>query len=79
MKELKKSKDKSYTVKTAAHIAIGFALSICYSKDIKCKKYQHFCYREDCLEVFAEKIDKILNDFAKFPRQSKNNSYYRCL
>lgn len=42
LKELKKSKDKSYTVKTAAHIAIGFALSICYSKDIKCKNINTF-------------------------------------
>ena len=31
------------------------------------KKNEYFCYRgEDCLDVFAEKMDKILSNFAKF-------------
>ena len=36
--------DKSYSIKKGSHIPMGFALNICYSKDVKCKN-QYFRYR----------------------------------
>ena len=33
-----KNKDESYTIKTGEHKPTGFAMSIYYIEDIKCKK-----------------------------------------
>ena len=36
---------------------------------------EYFCYiGEDCLDVFVEKMDEILTNFATFPRK-KNVDY----
>ena len=61
----KKNKDESFTVTSSKHIPKGFALAIFYSEDNKCRKNEYFRYRGgNCLDVFAEKMDKILIDFA---------------
>ena len=65
LEKLKKNKDESFTVTTSKHIPKGFALAIFYSGDNKCRKNEYFRYRGgNCLAVFAEKMDKILLDFA---------------
>ena len=47
-------------------------MSLYYIEDIKCENDEYFCYKgEDCLDVFVEKMNKILDNFAHFPRKLK--------
>ena len=39
----KKRKDESYTAKTGEHVPIDFAISVCPSPNVKCKKNVYFC------------------------------------
>ena len=48
---------------------MSFALSICYSKDAKCKNEYFCCRGGDCFYTFLDNINKIVQDFANFPRQ----------
>lgn len=62
-------KDQSYTVKTHKHVPTSFALNVHYSKEVLTKVYEYLIYRgEGCTDVFIEKIEKILYDFASFPK-----------
>lgn len=39
----KKRKDESYTAKTGEHVPIDFAILVCPSPNVKCKKNVYFC------------------------------------
>ena len=43
MYKKKKRKDESYTAKTGEHVPIDFAISVCPSPNVKCKKNVYFC------------------------------------
>lgn len=68
-KKIRKNMDKSYSIETSKHIPMSFALSICYSKDAKCKNGYFCCRGGDCFDTFLDNINKIVQDFANFPRQ----------
>lgn len=54
--------DEAYTVKIDEHEPTFFALAVCYSPYDKRKNNEHFCYTsQDCLYVFADKLNKILS------------------
>ena len=41
-----------------------------YSKEALAKEDEYFSYREqDCMDVFVEKIEKIIDNFANFLKQ----------
>ena len=65
-KELRKSKDESYTIKTNAHMPIEFALVI-YYLDYKELEDEYFSYiGKDCLDVFVKAMNIIFScNFSK--------------
>lgn len=66
----------SRTVKTGEHVKISFAISVCYSLDVKYKKSEYFCDRvEVCLDVFVGKMNKVLSDLPSWKKTNEFNKW----
>ena len=72
LEDFRKNKHVSYTVKTVMHIAAGFALIFCYSKEIKSKKNDYFITEKKIVWVYLLKRLINLRRFCKFPKARNN-------
>ena len=70
LEELRGKKGSTIYCKSSQACRTSFALAIHYSKEALPKGSEYFSYSgEDCMDVFAEKIEKILYGFANFSKQ----------
>ena len=70
LEELRGKKGSTIYCKSSQVCRTSFALAIHYSKEALPKGSEYFSYSgEDCMDVFAEKIEKILYGFANFSKQ----------
>lgn len=55
LKDSKKDKGRSYTVKAVKHVSSGLTISVCCSPNCKFQKNEYFCYRdEDYIGAFVK-------------------------
>lgn len=69
LRELRKNKDKSFTVKTSEHIPIGFVFTIHYLKDMERKRNIFSYIGEDYFNVL---VQWNFNRFCKFWEKNEN-------
>ena len=69
-RRINEKKNQPYVVKTHRHVSTSFALMVHYLIEVLTKENEYFVYRgEDCTDVFTEKFEKIIYNFANFPKQ----------
>ena len=70
-RRIKGKKQSTYTIKIHKHVPASLALIVHYSKEVLTKENECFVvYRgENCTNVFAEKLEKMLYNLGNFPKQ----------
>lgn len=63
----KKRQSESFTIKASEHIPVRFALVV--HEGIGHENGYFSDIEEDCLDVFVQKLNEILTDFANFERE----------